>query len=341
MITGFLKSIAAISIAVTAPLATLASDKEVRISNRHDGITLAGTLSVPDSLKPKAALVMATGSGQQNRDEEIMGHKPFKTIADHLTANGYAVLRMDDRGAGESEGDFASATTTDFVRDIAAGLTYMDSCFSKIPVGIIGHSEGGTIAIRLAAHNSKCEFIVTLGAPAWEGDSIIMSQARAMATKMTGRWDGENLQRSILDIAKSQLPESQAYTAIYMTMAQSLGETANLPAVQEQLQTQIKIVTSPWYREMLRYNPAADIAAVNKPWLALNGDMDTQVLPENLTTISELNPGVFTKLMSGHNHLFQRCKTGLVQEYATITEDISPETLTAITKWLDGMFKKK
>lgn len=316
-------------------------EKEVTITNHCHGITLAGTLSVPDTIEPKAAIVMATGSGQQNRDEEILGHRPFKTIADHLTANGYAVLRMDDRGIGGSGGDFASATTDDFVHDIAAGVAYIDSCYSRIPVGVIGHSEGGTIAIRNAAHNPKCEFIVTLAAPAWQGDSVIMSQSRAIATRMTGRWDGETLQRRILETAKSDLPAKQANTTIYMTLAESLGEGAKLPEVQKQLAAQVETMLSPWYRNMLRYDPTAEIKSINKPWLALNGTLDLQVVPENLNTISELNPGAIIKLLPEHNHLFQRCKTGMIQEYATITEDISPTTLETITRWLDGLFAKR
>lgn len=316
-------------------------EKEVEIVNRHDGITLAGTLSAPDNRQPKAVIVMATGSGQQNRDEEIMGHKPFKTIADHLTANGYAVIRMDDRGIGGSGGDFASATTDDFLRDIAAGLAYADSCLAGIPAGVLGHSEGGTIAIRSAATDPRCEFILTLAAPAWAGDSIIMSQSRAIANAMTGRWDGEEFQRSIIGIAKSSTPPAQANTMIYMTLSQSLGESAKIPAVQQQIAAQVEGMLSPWYRSMLRYNPATDISAVNKPWLALNGSRDIQVLPENLNTISELNPGAIVKLLPDHNHLFQRCKTGMIQEYASISEDISPETLEVITKWLDGLFARE
>lgn len=335
-----MRILTAILSALTLTVQAYCTEKEVSITNHHDGITLAGTLSMPDSIEPKAAIVMATGSGQQNRDEEIFGHRPFKTIADHLTANGYAVLRMDDRGIGGSNGDFSTATTLDFAHDVAAGVAYMDSCFTRIPVGIIGHSEGGSIAIRNAAHNPKCEFIITLAAPAWPGDSIIMSQSRAMATRMTGRWDGEALQRHILETAKSDLPLKQANTILYMTLAESLGEGAKLPEVQKQIAAQVEVLLSPWYRNMLRHDPTAEIKSINKPWLALNGDLDLQVLPENLTTISELNPGAIIKLLPGHNHLFQRCNTGMVQEYATIQEDISPVTLETITRWLDGLFTK-
>ncbi|MDE6062575.1 MAG: alpha/beta fold hydrolase [Duncaniella sp.] len=322
-------------------IAVTGAEKEVEIINHHDGINLAGTLSTPDSVQPKAVIVLASGSGQQNRDEEMLGHRPFKAIADYLTANGYAVLRMDDRGIGGSGGDFHTATADDFLRDISVALAYTDSCFAGIPTGVIGHSEGGTIAIRSAATDVRCEFIVTLAAPAWEGDSIVMSQSRALATAMTGRWDGEKLQRSILDIAKSDTPLKQANTMIYMSLAESLGEQAKVSAVQQQLAAQVEGVLSPWYRSMLRYNPSDDIKVVNKPWLALNGSLDTQVLPGNLDTISELNPGAIIKLLPGHNHLFQRCKTGLVHEYENISEDISPETLEMITKWLDGLFARE
>lgn len=329
----------ALTTLVSVAFSVRAVDKEVTVFNKADAVTLAGTLSTPaDGARPKAVIVMATGSGQQNRDEEIMGHKPFKVIADHLAANGYAVLRMDDRGIGGSTGDFSKATTDDFVRDIAAGIAYADSCFSGLPVGVIGHSEGGTVAIRNAASNPKCGFIVTLAAPAWAGDSVIMSQSRAMAVSMLGRWDNEALQRSLLDIAKSDMPDTQANMLIYMTLSQSIGDAVSIPAVQQQLAAQTKAVLSPWYRAMLRYDPSDDMARINKPWLALNGELDMQVLPGNLTTVSEKNPGAITKLLPGHNHLFQRCKTGMVQEYATIQEDISPETLDVVTRWLDGIF---
>lgn len=310
-------------------------EREVTVVNAADGVKLAGTLSYPESGEPRAAVIMASGSGQQNRDEEILGHRPFKVIAEFLGERGYAVLRMDDRGCGGSGGDFAKAVNVDFVGDVAAGLDYLDSCYTSIPVGVMGHSEGGTTAIKTAVGNPRCDFIVTLAAPAWPGDSIIMSQGRAIAVAMSGKWDAEMQQRMYLDIAKSEMPSFQARMAIYADLANYLGESAKLPAVQEQINAQVDVMVSPWYRDMLRYDPADDIVRVAVPWLALNGEKDMQVLPANLTTIAQLNPRVTTMLLPGLNHLMQRCVTGMPQEYVTIAEDISPDALEAIAKWLE------
>ena len=314
--------------------------EDVRIQNVTDSITLAGTISYPATDCPKAAIVLASGSGAQNRDEEVMGHKPFKVLAEHLSGNGYAVLRMDDRGTGESSGEFERATTEDFRRDIMAGLEWMRKRFHDIPTGVIGHSEGGTIAIRSAADN-QCDFIVTLAAPAWSGDSIIMSQCRAIATGLSGRWDGEQTQRAILDVVKSPVNKGMARISLNMILRNAFGQQADIPKIKESIEEQIDVLVSAHYRDMIRYNPANDISRIKKPWLALNGDHDVQVLPDNLKTISDLCPTAITKLLKGHNHLMQRCITGLPDEYARINEDISQAVLDNITEWLDCHFTER
>ncbi|WP_303746088.1 S9 family peptidase [uncultured Muribaculum sp.] len=323
-----------LSISVTTAQSFKAED--IRIANPAAGIELAGTLTSPVEGAPKAVIVLATGSGAQNRDEEIMGHKPFKVIAETLSGHGYAVLRMDDRGTGESGGDFACATTDDFCTDIAAGVAEMTKRHPAVKTGILGHSEGGTIAIKEAVNNPECDFIITLGAPAWAGDSIIMSQARAMAVGLMGKWDAETHQREILDLVKSSINDIQLRMALTVKLSEMSGQSATIPQVKEALMKQIDVLASPWYRQTIKYDPASDIIKIKKPWLALNGDRDTQVLPGNLQTIKNLNPGAETMLLEKHNHLFQRCTTGLMNEYAGINEDISEETLAAILLWLDN-----
>ncbi len=314
------------------------SEKEVLVKNDDAKITLAGTLTAPSDRTPRAILVLATGSGQQNRDEEVMGHKPFKVIAEYLSARGYAVLRMDDRGIGGSEGDFAASTADDYLGDIRSGVDYLRSQYPSVKAGVLGHSEGGGVAIIAGSGETPiADFIITLAAPAWAGDSIVMSQARALAVAMTGRWDNEALQRQLLDVAKSPMNKAIAQSCIYSLLASNVGEAANIPAVKEQLLAQSNALLSPNYRRLLRYNPEADIRAVAVPWLALNGDKDCQVLVENLATIKDLNPKAETRIMTQHNHLFQHCTTGLINEYQTISEDISEETLSAIAAWLDEL----
>lgn len=326
------------------PLFSSGADTELSIIHPTENFHLGGTLTIPDDIeKPRAVLVLATGSGQQTRDEEIFGHKIFKDIADYLAQRGYATIRLDDRGIGASEGDFASATTDDFVTDISAAVDLAATRFADVPVGVLGHSEGGIIAIRMGAHSPNCSFIVTLAAPAWPGDSIIMSQARALAEGTSGVWekDKEQLQRSLLDICKSELPAPLARPIFIATLGSGLGEVASLPAVQQQISASADAMLSDWYREFLRYNPEADIRSVEVPWLALNGKLDTQVLPGNLDTISELNPAVDVVYLDRHNHLFQHCTTGLVNEYPTISESISEETLGQIADWLHRNFGQR
>lgn len=309
-------------------------EHEVEISNPGAGITLAGTLAVPDDTSPKGAILLASGSGPQNRDEEIAGHKPFKILSDSLASSGYAVLRMDDRGTAKSGGVFKTAIQEDFISDAEAALSFLDSCFHDIPKGILGHSAGGTTAIRLASRG-QVDFIVTLGAPAWRGDSLIMSQSRALATALTGGWEGEETQRKILEIARGPLPASLARTMIYAAVASQLEGAASMPAVQQRLSAQADAAVSPWYRDMLRHDPADDISRISIPWIALNGERDTQVLPDNLSTISSLNPAATTVLLPRHNHLFQECSSGLPHEYSTCGQAPSPETIAAILSWLE------
>lgn len=308
------------------------SEHEVRVTNHSAGIVLAGTLTTPPS--PKAVCVLATGSGAQDRDETLLGHKPFKVLADSLADRGYAVLRMDDRGTGSSGGSFSGATVDDFVTDIAAGVGYVDSLFRDIQICVIGHSEGGGIAIRLGASDKRVDMIVTLAAPAWRGDSVIMSQCREMAVRMLGHWDGEALQRQLLDIAMSDASESSVRMSLqYLLM--TLPE-ASIPQVCEQLMASAAQMSTPYYRQMLRYDPIPDIEKVKCPWLALNGDRDVQVLCANLDTIATHAPQADTVTMVGHNHLFQHSTTGMPDEYASLHEDISIETLNTIISWLDA-----
>ncbi|MDE6120745.1 MAG: lysophospholipase, partial [Muribaculaceae bacterium] len=237
------------------------AEQEFVVRNEAASVVLCGTLQTPDNVAPKALVVMASGSGQQNRDEEIFGHKIFKDIADRLSCSGYASLRLDDRGTGSSSGDFSKATTDDFTDDIACALKSVDSVFTDIPIGVLGHSEGGSVAIRLGAHNPLCEFIITLAAPAWRGDSIIMSQARALAENASGNWSAENatLQRRLLDICLSPIPSALARPVFISTMTKEAGSAGTLPQVQASIAASADAMLSKWYREFLRYDPSDDI----------------------------------------------------------------------------------
>ena len=333
-------------ILMSSPAASAAKfvEREVTVLNNRDGVALAGTLTAPDGCNPRAAIVLASGSGAQNRDEEILGHRPFKVLADYLSGRGYAVLRLDDRGVGGSGGDSSESTTDDLSRDLSAAIAMLDSIYGDVPKGVIGHSEGGVTAVKCANADSLCRFIVTLAAPAWSGDSIVKSQTRAIAVAMTGRWDEEATQRRLLDIVKSPASDFIAKTLLRNELRTKLGDAANMPQIAQQIEQSVSLMLSPAYRSLVRCNPKDDMSRVTVPWLALNGSRDTQVLPDNLKAIKEYNPKTDTLLIEGHNHLFQPCVTGLANEYAIITDDISEPVLETIAEWLDkttGIMKQQ
>ena len=280
--------------------------EEVTFRNERDSATLAGTLTWPVGYNPKSkqkplVVLFVTGSGQENRDEEIYDHKPFLVIADYLARQGIASLRYDDRATGASKGgDVRNATSEDFARDAAAGLEYLRSrkAFSK--VGIIGHSEGGLIGFLLGAQG-KTDFLVSLAGPGVKGDTLTASQSNRMYELYGGNGN------MTVDAVR-QLPEIQKV---------------------------------PWYKWFIDYDPSADIAATRCPVFALNGDRDSQVISSlNLTAIERLLPKSKKNLIKeypGLNHLFQHCTTGIVNEYRQIEETISPEVLSDIAEWINRL----
>ena len=280
--------------------------EEVTFKNEIDGATLAGTLTwpvdyIPKSKKKPMVVLFVSGSGQQNRDEELFEHKPFLVIADYLARHGIATLRYDDRATGQSVGgDVKNATSEDFARDAAAGIRFLRSkrAFSK--VGILGHSEGGLIAFMLGAQK-KTDFIVSLAGPGVQGDTLLTTQGNRIM------------------LLSGQLP----------TM--TVKKYRQQEAVQQ----------TPWIRWFIDYNPSDNIRKTYCPVFALNGDRDCQVISsQNLTAIERLLPKSTQnqiKEYSGLNHLFQHCTTGLPTEYGEIEETISPEVLKDIAKWINSL----
>lgn len=280
--------------------------------------TLAATLTLPTTPLPTGegqggaplCLLLVSGSGLQDRDETLFDHKPFAVIADYLARHGIATLRYDDRGFGQSTGDASRCTTADFAQDAAACIQYLRSTpllrggdGGRLNVGILGHSEGGSIAFMLAARK-LADFIVTLAAPGIKGDTLLVEQTNALL-----RLNGQ-------------------------TPSMTLRNMRFIMATQE---------TNPWYQYFVEYDPAADIAATRCPVLALNGSLDSQVLPQsNLTAIRQhytLHSKLSTKEYPGLNHLFQHATTGAPTEYGLIEETISPEVLSDIVAWLQNLDK--
>lgn len=307
-----------------------------QVTFRNGDIELSGTLTTPRGKGRSMAVVMVTGSGAQDRDEQIMGHKPFLVIADHLTRNGISVLRYDDRGVGGSTGSMASSTTADFAIDVRCAIEFLKTRpeIDTQRIGIIGHSEGGLIAPMVASESDDVAFIVLLAAPAIRGDKLILLQKRLIEQAM-----GYNP----IQVELSNQLMAGAYAVINANaepIADSLTTyfTSKVPTAQ--LKGIVAQLSSPWFVNFVRTDPAPYLSRVKCPILALNGGKDLQVPPtENITLIKEItskagNSNVTTHIMPKLNHLFQECTTGLPSEYAQIEQTIHPSVLDTMSRWI-------
>ena len=313
--------------------------EEVKFENKTDNVVLAGTLSLPKKEGNFPAVILITGSGRQNRDEELLGHKPFLVLADYLTKKGIAVLRFDDRGAGESTGDFSKASTIDFSKDVQAGVDYLKTRkeIDKKKIGLIGHSEGGLIASIIAGNSKDIDFIVLLAGPGLRGDALLLLQ-----TELIERQSGVSSE----EIKKRQEILKGAYDLVLASSANdenfknSVSTYFNSKFDENQAKAATNQITSNWWYTFIKMDPAVALAKVKCPVLALNGSKDLQVPAEvNLQVIEKTlakagNKKVTAKILPNLNHLFQECKTGSPDEYEKIEQTFSPIALEEISNWV-------
>jgi pimeloyl-ACP methyl ester carboxylesterase len=325
--------------------------EEVTFENANAQITLAGTLTLPKKEGVFPVVILISGSGPQNRDEEILGHKPFLILADYLTKNGIAVLRYDDRGTAASTGKFNTATSLDFVTDAEAALGYLKTRkeINTKKMGVIGHSEGGMIAPMLASKSNDVAFIVLLAGTGIQGDQLLLLQQKLIG-KASGMSEDELLKNEKINRGAFEIIKKATNTEkLKMDLSNYLKETLkDVPSDEkpagmsdeDMVNTQINQLMSPWMRYFITYNPAPTLEKVKCPVLALNGEKDLQVPPkENLAAIKKAlikggNKRVTMKELPNLNHLFQECVTGSPSEYSTLTQTFSPIALTEIVKWI-------
>ncbi|MDW8051879.1 MAG: alpha/beta fold hydrolase [Armatimonadota bacterium] len=329
--------------------------EEVRVPNRKAKIELAGTLTLPQGKPPFPALVLLTGSGAQNRDEEIFGHKPFLVLADFLTRAGYATLRMDDRGVGGSGGDFLRATTLDFAEDALAAVRYLQGRkeIDRKRIGLLGHSEGALVgAIAAAKAPRQVAFLIMLAGIGVPGEQLLYRQAELIARKVNLAEPfierNRALQQRVFEILKRERDDEKAQQAIYEAILRTLEVGTTLTEAQKAaLRAEARSYTSPWFRTFLRLDPTVYLRKVRCPVLALNGELDLQVDPDqNLPAIERAlreggNKHFTIRRLPGLNHLFQKARTGLITEYGEIEETINPDALNAIRQWLDEVVKAR
>jgi uncharacterized protein len=324
---------------------------EVSVQNKVAAVKLAGTLTIPRGDPPFAAVVLITGSGPQNRNEELFNHRPFLVLADHLTRQGIAVLRMDDRGVGGSTGSTEKSTSADFAGDILACVDFLktrDDIDSE-SIGLVGHSEGGLIAPMVAARSRDIAFLVLMAGPGQRGDAVLRTQLQDI-----GRGQGLpqdkiaaqlNMQSRILDVLASTSDEAAAKEKVRAilkdTAAKLTPEERTKAGLNDQaIEFQANRAVTPWARFFVAYDPVPALKKVSAPLLALNGDKDVQVNAAiNLPIIEKAlkeggNTDVTAIALPGLNHLFQRCKTCTIAEYGELDETISPVALKTISDWI-------
>ncbi len=315
--------------------------EDVTFPNKKADITLAGTLTTPRTGGSFPAVLLISGSGPQDRNETIFGHKPFLVLADYLTRRGIAVLRVDDRGTGLSTGDFATATDDNFVGDALAGLAFLKTRHDINPkeIGLIGHSEGGNIAPRVAVRSKDVAFIVLLEGPGLPGDRIILSQL-ALILKAHGvppeKIEAQvTSEKQILAVIKNQPDNAKA--AVELRRILSKADPRLKGAA---LKTQLRGLLSPWYRNFIAYDPRPTLSKVKCSVLAIGGSKDLQVpAKQNLAAIASAlkaggNKDFTVKELPGLNHLLQPAETGAPSGYGTIKTTISPKALKVVGDWI-------
>lgn len=319
-------------------------------------VTLAGTLTLPPTDGPHPALVLVTGSGPQNRDESLgtgIAIRPFRLLADALTREGIAVLRYDDRGVGESTGDFATATTQDFASDAEAAIAYLLGRDDINPdeIGLLGHSEGGLVAAMLGARNPDLDFIISMAGPGVNGRDVLLLQNQLILAAEGATEDEIAAQMVFLDEMFTVLDDPEAMEAlIYETAleqikglseeeAAALGDDAEAYAQMVAAQM-AQEYTAGWFKSFLEYDPAPDWAQTTVPVLALFGGKDVQVDAEQNAPPLEAalqqagNEDYTIVILPDANHLFQQAKTGSTSEYGELPAEFTPDFLPTIIDWL-------
>lgn len=316
------------------------------VEYKNGTVNLVGTLTLPTDEGPYPAVLLITGSGLQDRDQTIFGHKPFWIIADYFTRAGIAVLRVDDPGIGKSTQHPNPPTTADFATDVDAGVAFLKNDKRIASVGLIGHSEGGVIASIVASRNDDVKFSVLMAAPGVLGSELLRKQNERIYDAMGFEEERKQALMTLLDSLFTILTSDQPDVKLHPQVSIIVRKQFELNGIHAEkvddrmVQTAVQQVLNPWMRYFITFNPQPYLLNTKTPVLALNGELDVQVDAEqNLTAIAQAlekggNQNVTIHRIPDLNHLFQHAKTGLINEYAGIEETISPSVLKLIKDWI-------
>ena len=328
------------------------NEQDVEFDNEVAKVRLAGTFTWPKNYAaPVPAAVLINGSGPQDRDYTVFGHKPFLVLADDLTRRGFAVLRLDDRGAGKSSGQPGAATLEQLAQDIALAVEYLRTRkeVDSKAIGLIGHSEGGYIAPMAAVMNDAA-FVILLAAPAVPGDELLYAQGQAVLNSINAapnvRQRQSQLQKALFNAVLNEDEAAKLDARLRTAVAKFKAtltpeELAATPGFDQQMEMEIRRMLVPELQSLIRHDPAPVLKALNCPVLAIGGTLDTQVpAKQNLPAIAAaLTTADYTIVnLPQLNHMLQTARTGSPNEFATIEETVSPLVLDTIGDWLVKRF---
>lgn len=335
--------------------------EDVSYTNKDKSITFAGTITIPNGKGPFPAVLLVTGSGPQNRDEELFGHKPFAVIADYLTKHGYIVLRVDDRGTGKTTGTFKGATTADFVQDANAGIDFLESRkeVNDKKVGLLGHSEGAIIAPTVASQRKDIDFVIMMAGPGvpltmgMQLQNIALAEKQGMVKELANQYGvlylaAANAVTEAKDSVTAKTKITKAVQNWQINATPEVLEKLDMKgpqATQDAVEGYMDMYRDPWFRYFIALNPADYLEKLSCKVLAINGDKDLQVVSKpNLDGIRQsLSKSKTTRYdvqeLPGLNHLFQTCNRCTITEYGILEETIAPTVLQTIQEWMDKNVK--
>lgn len=307
-----------------------------------DGTKLYGTYTKPKDVSPIAHILLLSGSGAQDRNSEILGHKPFLLLADRFTKAGYAVLRVDDRGAGKSEGDYNSSRLEGLQHDATASIDFMKKTNGdqNIKICLIGHSMGGILGPKIAQERNDINSVIMLAGPTMRGDQLMLLQKELIETKMgfpeqVVKMAADNFRKLYATLLQPHIDIEEASTALSKTSKEVF------PMMNEaQISMIVKQLTTPWLYDMIRLDPKDYLTKLTTPTLLLFGEKDLQVPAKENEALAKKylaeagNVHFTSHIFDNLNHLFQNCDTGLPTEYATIEETFAEEVIDLMIKWL-------
>ncbi len=324
-------------------------EEEVRFTNDDaEGVTLAGTLTLPQGDGPFPAAILISGSGPQDRNEELMNHRPFLVLADYLTRRGIAVLRYDDRGFAESTGSAEGATSADFATDANAAFRFLSARtdIKQDAIGFIGHSEGGMIAPIAGASNDALAYIIFLAGPGGDLFTEFLNQQKRLVTSYGTPQSSlpayMEAMEAILVASRDAESQEDAITAMEAVLTPARRKAIGL-ASEEQAHQFMAQFGNNWFRYFLNFDPKDHLSRLDMPVLALFGENDIQIeAKRNAAAMEKLwadHPNATVTILPKLNHLFQTSETGYIQEYAQIEETLAPIALTAMGDWITARFR--